>query len=145
MRLKTIKKLVRLVEESEIECLSVNSWFYGIKIVKGEGKKNNLTSSKGKFVVDLFSKSDDDKYYLLKAGDVGTFYWNDSKSDLHSVERDNFYMEGKILGYIRGIGVFQEIVLDKSGIVRRIYVENEIPVEFGQALFGIEANDLRNT
>jgi acetyl-CoA carboxylase biotin carboxyl carrier protein len=70
---------------------------------------------------------------------VGTFY------SASSPEADPFVKDGQrvavgdTLCIIEAMKIFNEILAEADGVIRKVAVENAEPVEFGQLLFLIES------
>ena len=69
---------------------------------------------------------------------VGTFYRAPSPDAGPFVEEGQRVAAGDTLCLIEAMKLFNEIVAEQAGVVRRILVENAEPAEFGQLLFLIE-------
>ena len=69
---------------------------------------------------------------------VGTFYRASSPGAKPFVEEGNRVEVGDVLCIIEAMKILNQIESDKSGIVKRILVENAQPVEYNQPLFVIE-------
>ncbi|MCU7959051.1 MAG: acetyl-CoA carboxylase biotin carboxyl carrier protein [gamma proteobacterium symbiont of Bathyaustriella thionipta] len=69
---------------------------------------------------------------------VGTFYRAASPGAKSFVEEGQSVAEGDTLCIIEAMKILNQIESDKTGIVRKILVDNAEPVEFNQPLFIIE-------
>ena len=69
---------------------------------------------------------------------VGTFYEAPSPDAPKFVEVGDKVESGKVLCIIEAMKLMNEIEAEVSGTVKEILVNNEDPVEYGQALFRIE-------
>lgn len=69
---------------------------------------------------------------------VGTFYRAPSPDAGPFVEEGQRIAAGDTLCLIEAMKLFNEIVAEQDGVVRRILIENAEPAEFGQLLFLIE-------
>ncbi len=78
--------------------------------------------------------------HLIRSPIVGTFY-RAAKPDADPfVQAGDRVESGKILCIIEAMKLMNEIEADADGEIAEIYVDNDEPVEFGQALFGIRRN-----
>ena len=84
--------------------------------------------------------STEDKSNLLEitAPIVGTLYAAPSPDAPNFVKVGDKVQAGTVLCIIEAMKLMNEIEAEVSGTVREILVENEEPVEYGQALFRIE-------
>ncbi len=76
--------------------------------------------------------------HTMKSPMVGTFYRSPSPEAKAFVEAGQAVKEGDTVCIIEAMKLMNEIEADKSGIIKAILVENGQPVEFGQPLFIIE-------
>jgi acetyl-CoA carboxylase biotin carboxyl carrier protein len=69
---------------------------------------------------------------------VGTFYRAPSPEAEPFVEEGQSVSAGETLCIIEAMKMLNQIEADRSGVVRRILLDNGQPVEFDQPLFVIE-------
>lgn len=155
MREKTIKKLIRLVEESDIDVLEVSSWGRRVRITRradGPASSNgdNPAASKGVPVAPVApppnpvaeappAKADEDeeKLVAIKSPMVGTFYAAPAPDAKPYVEANQHIEKGQVVCIVEAMKLLNEIESEVAGRVAKICVENGKPVEFGQTLFMI--------
>jgi acetyl-CoA carboxylase biotin carboxyl carrier protein len=163
-----IRKLVKLVEESDIAQLEVSSWGRRVKITKryapgsnghqsGAGvneimlpatpRQENYASPTPAAVqvqkesaaqVAETAESADDKYVPIKSPMVGTFYISPEPSASSYVEVGDSIQKGKVVCIVEAMKLMNEIEAEISGRIVKRLVENAQPVEFGQTLFLVE-------
>lgn len=151
-----IKKLVKIVEQSEITDFSVQEGDLKIKISKN-GKNNivntvvsqpfneqfnysqpshaNPISNENKAIVPT---DDSSKYHEVLSPIVGTFYRSPSPDSDSYVQVGDNVSVGKVLCIIEAMKLMNEIECDTNGKVIKILVENATAVEYNQPLFLIE-------
>ena len=76
--------------------------------------------------------------HLLRSPMVGTFYRAPSPGTKSFTEEGQQIKAGDTLCIIEAMKILNQIESDKTGIVKRILVENGQPVEYNQPLFAIE-------
>lgn len=76
--------------------------------------------------------------HIVTSPIVGTFYRSASPEAPPFVEIGTQVEKGTVLCIIEAMKLMNEIESDVDGGVRKIYVSNGQPVEYGQPLFGIE-------
>ena len=76
--------------------------------------------------------------HLLRSPMVGTFYRAPSPGAKSFVEEGQKIKAGDTLCIIEAMKILNQIESDKTGVVKRILVENGQPVEYNQPLFVIE-------
>ncbi|BCG49484.1 acetyl-CoA carboxylase biotin carboxyl carrier protein subunit [Candidatus Profftella armatura (Diaphorina cf. continua)] len=154
MDLKKLKSLIDLVAKSNIKELEVTEEKNYIRIIKesiqlhdkilmlksknlSDQKCNSITSEKKNISVLSSDKLtiNDSKKYIIKSPMVGTFYHSSAPNSSPFVEIGSEVKIGTTLCIIEAMKLLNEINSEKQGIIKKILVENEQPVEFGQPLF----------
>ncbi len=157
MREKVIRRLIQIVEESNIESLEYQSWGTTIRIVKkmangtnGAGAPANLTTypvpqaaASAPATSPLAShppaaSPSEDKLTPIKSPMVGTFYRTPAPDARPYIEVGDMVEPGQVVCIIEAMKLMNEIESEVKGKVVKIAAENGKPVEFGQALFLIE-------
>lgn len=75
---------------------------------------------------------------LMKSPMVGTFYRSASPTAAPFVEEGASVKEGDTLCIIEAMKMMNQIQADRSGVIKKILVENGSAVEFDQPLFEFE-------
>ena len=163
MNEKKIRKLIKLVEESEIESLEVSSWGRSVKITQRLSSNSNGHSN-GSPVIDsrtyqpapltpppaqstaqpapVQSKEEsvDSNLVVIKSPMVGTFYASPSPDAGPYVSLNEKISKGQVVCIVEAMKLMNEIEAEVSGRVTKILVENGTPVEFGQELYLIDTS-----
>jgi len=152
-----IKKLIKLVEDSEIESLEVSSWGRKIRIVQRMALSGNGTAS-GPVVVQTTAPAvqaapapapaapvaeaapaaDDSKLIPITSPMVGTFYSAPSPDADPYVSPNQKISVGQIVCIVEAMKLMNEIECEVSGRIAQVKDENAQPVEYGQVLYIIE-------
>ena len=157
MNFKDIKRLVDLVEESDISHLAIEQ--DGIKIeVKKE--RNSIPASTSVVIPTAAAapapypanskpeaaeskpaaKSDSDENLTkVTAQMVGTYYSSPNPEAAPYIKVGDRIKKGQVICIIEAMKLFNEIESEVNGVVERILVENSDPVEFGQTLFLVKS------
>ena len=156
-----IRKLIRLVEESDIESLEVSTWGRSVKIIHS---KYSTNGSNGHAVVQTIATPqqsaqpaavqagsadtapaaepapavDSSKLVTVKSPMVGTFYSAPSPDADPYVSVNQKVTVGQVVCIVEAMKLMNEIESEHNGRIAKILVENGKPVEFGQDLFQIE-------
>jgi acetyl-CoA carboxylase biotin carboxyl carrier protein len=156
MREKTIKKLIKLLEESGIDELEVTSWGRKVRVTKRLAANDddhclpttatrNLAASPSvqggsKLPVAAGSVSTEAKTNLIeiKSPMVGTFYAAPAPDAAPYVSLNQKIEVGQVVCIVEAMKLMNEIESEVAGRVAEILVENAQPVEFGQVLFLID-------
>ncbi|MDX9858342.1 MAG: acetyl-CoA carboxylase biotin carboxyl carrier protein [candidate division Zixibacteria bacterium] len=158
-----IRKLIRLVEESEIESLEVSSWGRKVRITQrlhagsnGHGAAPVMmhqapapapaahapapAPSPAAPPAPAADTSADDKLVAIKSPMVGTFYAAPAPDADPYVSVNEKIAVGQVVCIVEAMKLMNEIESEVSGRVVRIMAENAKPVEFGQTLFLVDPN-----
>ncbi len=157
MKEQEIKRLVKIVEESNIGTLEISRWGRSIKITKNIMDPNSMTNShstqtysapppaasqgpvepktqEGKPETPAASVVGDE----IKSPMVGTFYLSPAPNADPYVEVGSAVKKGQVLCIIEAMKLMNEIESDHDGKIVEILVQNGQPVEYNQPLFRIE-------
>jgi len=151
-----IKKLIKVVEQSDIAEFSIKEGDLKIKISKN-GKQqivNTVVSQPSVGQVnavepvlaqveniqsEIASKeSTDANLHEVRSPIVGTFYRSPSPDSNAYVQVGDSVSDGSVLCIVEAMKLMNEIVSDASGKIVKILVENATAVEYNQPLFLIE-------
>jgi acetyl-CoA carboxylase biotin carboxyl carrier protein len=147
MKESTIRKLIKLVEESNVEELEVSSWGRKVRITKHLTRKENPTpklESQEVIQIPVDEKKEKpqpesaDNLVPIKSPMVGTFYRAPAPDAKPYVELNQMITMGQVVCIIEAMKLMNEIESEVAGRVAKVLVENGKPVEYGQALFLIE-------
>ncbi|MGQ9602951.1 MAG: acetyl-CoA carboxylase biotin carboxyl carrier protein [bacterium] len=150
MKISFLKKLVEIVESSDIDELEVRKWWTKIRITRRHPYKgqNPVVAvetrqlegvprqvEKVEKVEKVESKQIEEAYLEIKSPMVGTFYRAPSPGSKPYVEVGDRVEKGQVVCIIEAMKLMNEIQSEVSGKVTKILVENAQPVEYGQTLF----------
>jgi len=164
MNEKYIKKLIRLVEESDIDSLEVSSWGRRVKIIQRAPASSNghangtvvytstapsapgssalipapSTASSEAAPAVTPAADDTGRLVAVKSPMVGTFYAAPAPDAQPYVSLNEKITAGQVVCIVEAMKLMNEIESEVSGQVAKIMVENAQPVEFGQVLFYID-------
>ena len=133
-----IEFLSQLMEKNNLKELEISDGKLSYKLKKNQNeiKRNinikKLTDSSNKVTVDQKSETS------LKSPLVGTAYLSPEPGSKQFIEIGQNVKIGQVLLIIEAMKTMNEIVADRNGTVKKIYVKNETPVEFGEPLVLIE-------
>ena len=153
MDLRKLKKLIDLVQESDIAEIEITEGEEKVRIAKSAGISvvhavpgaapsvhHVALSAPAAAIAPAASAAAEPMQvgHTMKSPMVGTFYRSPSPEAKPFVEAGQAVKEGDTVCIIEAMKLMNEIEADKSGIIKAILVENGQPVEFGQPLFIIE-------
>jgi acetyl-CoA carboxylase biotin carboxyl carrier protein len=145
MKISFLKKLVEIVESSDIEEIELSRWWTRIRITKSRTRGGNSDSPP---VVEAHvagmpvgekppasTAPADENLLEIKSPMVGTFYRAPSPGAKPYVSTGEMVGPGQVVCIIEAMKLMNEIESDVSGTIAKILVDNAQPVEFGQTLF----------
>ncbi|OGT36098.1 MAG: acetyl-CoA carboxylase, biotin carboxyl carrier protein [Gammaproteobacteria bacterium RBG_16_51_14] len=152
MDIRKVKKLIELLEESDVDEIEIHEGEESVRISRHSSVTptqtivhvpgSNLGQTAGGkpgagFVETAAGSPEAEAGSLIKSPMVGIFYLSPSPEDHPFVEVGQSVKKGDVLCIIEAMKIMNQIESDVSGIVQRILVENGEPVEYGQLMFVI--------
>ncbi|UCD93542.1 MAG: acetyl-CoA carboxylase biotin carboxyl carrier protein [Candidatus Zixiibacteriota bacterium] len=157
MKEKTIKKLIKLVETSDIDQLEVSSWGRKVRITRRLRDDNGNTPQADSVrnipapvaesapanpapenVVEAKPTAAEKRYVEVKSPMVGTFYAAPAPDVPPYVTLNQKIVVGQVVCIVEAMKLMNEIESEVAGRVVKVMIENAQPVEFGQVLFLID-------
>jgi len=151
MDIRKVKKLIELLEESNIAEIEIHEGEESVRISRnGTAPVFTLPPSACTPTTGVAQpntgatapKNEADEPEIsghqIKSPMVGTFYGAPSPGSKNFVSVGDQVNTGDTLCIIEAMKILNQIESDKSGIVKKILVENGQPVEYNQPLFIIE-------
>jgi acetyl-CoA carboxylase biotin carboxyl carrier protein len=146
MDIRKIKKLIEIIEESDIAELEIKEGEESIRISRYSAAPAQVAyapapaSAAPVAVAAVAAAPAEEKItgHVVKSPMVGTFYRSASPGSKVFVEVGQSVLTGDTLCIIEAMKILNQIEADKSGIITQILVDNAEPVEYGQPLFIIE-------
>jgi acetyl-CoA carboxylase biotin carboxyl carrier protein len=136
MDIATIEELIKVLEDSRTEELSVRKGGFGVHIIKGKKPKPVASHKKPVNVAEAradMPDANDGEYYIL-APMVGIFHGD------HGIAKVGLPVtRGQVVGSIESMKLLNDVVSEVSGNVTEVMIEDGTPVEYGQPLCKIEA------
>lgn len=149
MDIRKIKKLIEIIEESDIAEIEISEGEESVRISRYSATAAAVAPAVAAptlvaAVAPLAAPAATEvanvpSGHAVKSPMVGTFYRAASPSAANPfVEVGQTVTEGETLCIIEAMKVLNQIEADKSGKIKQILVENAQPVEYDQPLFIIE-------
>ena len=145
MDIRKIKKLIEIIEESDIAELEIKEGEESIRISRYSAAPAQVTYAPAPItaapaVINAAPTIQEEKItgHAVKSPMVGTFYRSASPGSKVFVEVGQSVMTGDTLCIIEAMKILNQIEADKSGVITKILADNAEPVEYGQPLFIIE-------
>ena len=151
MDIRKIKKLIELVEASDVAEIEINEGEESIRISRiGYASAPVMAAPQSAAAAmpaaaaappqAALTPPDEEQElgHTVNSPMVGTFYRSASPEATPFVEIGQSVTEGDTLCIIEAMKILNQIEADASGTVKRILVENGQPVEYNEPLFVIE-------
>lgn len=151
MDLAYIKKVIKLVEKSEVDEIEIEEEGKKIRVAKHRNSQAGfplpaaypvpapaaVTHSPAP-VAPLPAVKPEKKYHEVKSPIVGTFYRAPAPDAANYVEVGQDVKVGTVLCIVEAMKLMNEIESDVGGRLVQVLAENGKPVEYNQVLFHIE-------
>ncbi len=146
MDIRKIKKLIELLEESDIAELEIREGEESVRISR---QTSTIVQTVAPVEIPPAAMpaaaappapvpTEEVSGHPVKSPMVGTFYEAASETSAPFVVAGQQVKVGDTLCIIEAMKMMNQIEADKAGVIRSILVENGSPVEFDQILFIIE-------
>ena len=150
MDIRKVKKLIEMLENSNLEEIEIQEGEESVRLVKGNSRipgssyaqpaampqDTSPTSSVDESEPETVDKENKDGNFI-NSPMVGTFYASASPGSKPFVSVGDTVNEGDVVCIVEAMKMMNEIKSEFSGKIISIKVENSEPVEYGQALFEI--------
>lgn len=152
MDIRKVKKLIELLEESNINEIEIKEGEESLRISRGSTAVNmqmpqmmmppshTVSTPTAAPVADTnpnVEAGSGTSGHVVKSPMVGTFYSSPSPSSPAFVSIGQSVKEGDVLCIIEAMKMMNQIEADKSGVIEAILAEDGQPVEFDQPLVTI--------
>ena len=142
MDIRKIKKLIELLEESDVEELEIHEGDDSVRI----SRRREQAAAGGHYVSHYAAPQAPQapaaeaaapaapRGHTVKSPMVGTFYRSPSPTAAAFVEVGQTVNAGDVICIVEAMKMMNQIEADKAGTITEILVENGQPVEFDQPL-----------
>ena len=150
MDIRKVKKLIELLEESDIDELEIKEGEESVRISRHSSKAQPIYAAP--YAAPAYAPppapapaaaaaevdtAEPINGHLVKSPMVGTFYRSPSPSSPAFVEVGQNVKAGDAVCIVEAMKMMNQIETDKSGVVEAILIEDGEPVEFDQPLITI--------
>ena len=153
MDLRKVKKLIELLEDSELTDLEISEGDESIRLSRSaSGTALHTQRAPALPAADQVTAAEPLASEPATADEpqldnvpvvspiVGTYYASPNPDSAPYVEVGNEVSAGDTLCVIEAMKIFNQVDTDTAGIVRKIFKHSGDPVEYGETLFLIEAS-----
>ena len=149
MDIRKIKKLIELLEESNVEELEIKEGEESVRISRGSSNANQPLQTYAQPMAApapvappvaapvVAAEPEVAAGHTVTSPMVGTFYRSPSPGSPVFVEVGQHVKAGDVICIVEAMKMMNQIEADKSGVVEAILAEDGEPVEFDQPLVTI--------
>jgi len=150
MDIRKIKRLIELLDESGVNEIEIHEGEESVRIARGAPAAPAPAPAPAPVAAAApapapapaetasASATPEVTGHAVRSPMVGTFYRSPAPDAAPFVEEGQTVSAGDTLCIIEAMKMLNQIEADRSGVVRRILLDNGQPVEFDQPLFVIE-------
>ena len=145
MDIRKVKKLIEMLENSNLEEIEIQEGEESVRLVKSHGSVHNPQGQPIVLAQDNLApvvKQETETEEQIKEDSnsinspmVGTFYSSASPGAKPFISVGDIVSEGDVDCIVEAMKMMNEIKSEFSGTVLSVNVENSEPVEYGQSLF----------
>ena len=152
MDIRKVKKLIELMEESDVSEIEIKEGEESVRIARHAGNRQLSSQSAQVYASPVHSSPADSapvhaagsprvraalQGHVVRAPMVGTFYIGPSPGSPPFVEVGSRVKVGDTLCIIESMKMMNQIKADEAGTLEAVLTDNEQSVEFDQPLFTI--------
>jgi acetyl-CoA carboxylase biotin carboxyl carrier protein len=149
MDIRKVKKLIELLEESNIDEIEIKEGEESVRISRNGAQAMTMAAAavapayyapppaQAPVAPPLAEPATMIVGHVLKSPMVGTFYRSPSPTAAAFVEVGQAVKVGDVVCIVEAMKMLNQIEADKAGTITAILAENGEPVEFDQPLFSI--------
>lgn len=148
MDIRKVKKLIELLEESNINEIEIKEGEESVRISRGSSvvaapvaapvvAPAPVAAAPAAAPVEAAPEAPQTTGHVVKSPMVGTFYRSPSPSSPVFIEVGQTVKAGDVICIVEAMKMMNQIEADKAGVVEAILVEDGQPVEFDQPLVTI--------
>ena len=145
MDIRKVKKLIEMLENSNLEEIEIQEGEESVRLVKSHGSLQSiqpqsivLPQEAQPEVIEQEIESPEAATRVsnsINSPMVGTFYASASPGAKPFISVGDIVSEGDVVCIVEAMKMMNEIKSEYSGTVLSVNVENAEPVEYGQSLF----------
>ncbi len=146
MDIRKVKKLIELLQESDIAEIEIHEGEESVRISRATSQVTlaapvatpaaaTITTAPAAAPAEATVEAEEVSGHQVTSPMVGTFYRASSPEAKFFVEEGQQVSVGDTLCIIEAMKILNQIESDKAGTVKKILVENGDPVEFNQPMF----------
>ena len=144
MDIRKVKKLIEMLEASEIDEIEIQEGEESVRISRSRAAPEPAPAGvrsvepprpPAEAPAPEVADATEPEENIVKAPMVGIFYESQAPGKPSFVELGQAVKEGDVLCIIEAMKIMNQVEAERGGVVSKIMVENGEPVEYGQPLF----------
>ena len=145
MDIRKVKKLIEMLENSNLEEIEIQEGEESVRLVKSHGRNQNVQNQPIVLAQDnqapALSQAIESEEEIkedtnsINSPMVGTFYASASPGAKPFISVGDVVSDGDVVCIVEAMKMMNEIKSEFSGTILSVNVENSEPVEYGQSLF----------
>ena len=140
---KAIESLCEVMKKNSLTEIEVKNGSRSIKLAKNyntvvNSGKENMTIKNNEKIKSINGDKSINLENTVKAPMLGTLYHSPSPNAKSFIKVGSRVKAGDVIFIIEAMKTMNQVKSDKTGIVKKILVENAMPVEFDQDLIIVE-------
>ena len=145
MDIRKVKKLIEMLENSNLEEIEIQEGEESVRLVKSHGSLQSIQpqsivlpqEAQPEFIEQEIESPEaaSRDSNSINSPMVGTFYASASPGAKPFISVGDIVSEGDVVCIVEAMKMMNEIKSEYSGTVLSVNVENAEPVEYGQSLF----------
>jgi biotin carboxyl carrier protein len=140
MNTDSLKKLLTSLKETDVEELEYEAGDTKVFFRKSNVKAAGVSQAAQ---VQAAPVEQAKKMVSIKSNMVGTFHQADKTNRPPFVMEGNHVVPGKKVGVIEAMKIMKDVTSNVKGKIVNVLVKDGQPVEYGQELFTIDPNDVK--
>ena len=141
MQTESLKKLLGSLRETDVEELKYEAG--GTKIFFRKNAAANAKNTQPAATAPAAPVEEAKKTVSIKSNMGGTFHQADKTNHPPFVMEGNHVVPGKKVGVIEAMKIMKDVTSNVKGKIVQVLVKDGQPVEYGQELFTIDPNDVK--
>ena len=135
MDIEQITRVVKLIESSQLQEVTIADNGQSIRVVNNLGAQNNVSASPIEATPTHEPEQQGSNVLQVGATYVGQVYLSEDDATDNLIKEGDHIQKGQTVCFIDELTRLQPVISNKEGVVTAVLVENDQKVEYGQPIF----------
>jgi len=135
MDIEQITRVVKLIESSQLQEVTIADNGQSIRVVNNLGAQNNVSASPIEATPTHEPEQQGSNVLQVGATYVGQVYLSEDDATDNLVKEGDHIQKGQTICFIDELTRLQPVISNKEGVVTAVLVESGQNVEYGQPIF----------